>query len=223
MYSGEQERNVLLIGKVRSGKSTIADRITRKLSTDGNDYTELKVSMIDTAGFDEMKMSFSELKKINQDISCKASSGINLIIFTTDGGRIPRSEINIMQFYIEHLPTHASAISALVLTKLDGKSDKERGDYINDLKGDATYRSIVSFMLKGIYAVGFPNLMNTNDELAKELGVAVNKDIATLHDLILKATAKEKIEFTQQTDHTTIKLHDTPNQPRGRRECCLVQ
>ena len=181
-------RNILLLGKMGHGKSTLGNRM---LDLDGcfkiNDQkcpqtTEgsamldswsqrksYKFYVYDHTGLFEGASSIDTL-------SSAVSSELHLVVFVLKHGcRFDESKVKLIisEWQI-------SEISVLVLTHCERLSEEERGLEIVQFKKD--HQSVAELMGKGILAVGFPDSSYVENET--ELSERVEADKSNLRQLI---------------------------------------
>ena len=184
-------RNILLLGKMGHGTSTLGNRI---LNSDGwfkiNDQQypqtsqgssmiksesqlkNYKIEVYDHSGLFEGASSIEELFSAVPD-------KLNLVIFILKRGYdFDESEVEILKSVMNKW--QISGISALVLTHCECLSEEERGEMIEQLKKD--HPSIAEMMGKGILAVGFPD--SSHIQPGSPLSQRVEEDKANLRQLI---------------------------------------
>ena len=184
-------RNILILGKMGHGKSTLGNRI---LENDGsfrvNDQQHPKTSKGSTVFRSKSQLKNYKVRVYDHDGLFEGDSSIN--IFSSD---IP-PYLNLVLFLLkcEHSfdaiereilkdvvsEWQISGISALVLTHCERLSKEEREKMIKQFKND--HPSIADLMGKGILAVGFPDNSHVQREL--ELRQSVEDDETELKQLI---------------------------------------
>ena len=186
-YTGER-RDILLLGKMGHGKSTLGNRMldldecfkindqqcpqTIQRSAMLHSASQLKdyrVDVYDHNGFFEGTTSISAL-------SSAVPSQLNLVVFVLkEGGSFNEKQA---KFIIGKW--QISGISVLILTHCERLSEEERGEMIEQLKKD--HPSIAELMGKGILAVGFPD--SSHIQPGSPLSQRVEEDKASLRQLI---------------------------------------
>ena len=169
-------RNLLFFGKAGAGKSTVANAIlgsdffpvgtsiqsttrkteihsTRDFCSNGLTYG---VALVDTVGVADNHPSRSLVERANQGITMFKS--VNLIVFVFKLERFTKQERDSFQTVMTLLRSspNASAVTALVVTCCDQKSEQAREEIMYDLQKSA--KSVTHFAQKGIFMVGLPTL-----------------------------------------------------------------
>ena len=181
-------RNILLLGKMGHGKSTLGNRM---LDRDGCFKINDQQCPQTTRG-SAMVLSVSQLKfyKVQvydhtglfegassiDTLSSAVSSKLHLVIFVLKYGC--RFDESKMKFIVNKW--QISEISVLVLTHCERLSEEERGLEIAQFKKD--HQSVAELMGKGILAVGFPDSSYVENET--ELSERVEADKSSLRQLI---------------------------------------
>ena len=181
--------NILLLGKMGHGKSTLGNRI---LNSDGrfkiNDQQcpqtcqgssvirsasqlkDYKIEVYDHSGLFEGVSSIYRL-------SSAVPRNLNLVIFVLKhGSNFDMHERKILEGVI--YKWNISRSSALVLTHCERLSEEERGEMIEQFKKD--HSSIAELIGKGILAVGFPD--SSHIQPGSQLSQRVAEDKASLRE-----------------------------------------
>jgi hypothetical protein len=184
-------RNILLLGKMGHGTSTLGNRILgydgwfkindqrcpqtaqgSSLLNSASQLKDYKIEVTDHSGLFEGASSIDKL-------SFAVPRRLNVAIFVLKGGcEFDESEVEILKSVVSEW--QISGITSLVLTHCERLSDKERGEMIEQFKKD--HRSIANLMGKGILAVGFPDSSHVQPE--SPLSQRVEEDKANLRQLI---------------------------------------
>ena len=192
--------NILLLGKMGHGKSTLGNRI---LNSDGlfkiNDQQcpqtshgssvirsasqlkDYKIEVYDHSGVFEGVSSIDRL-------SSAVPRNLNLVIFVLKhGSNFDMHERKILEGVI--YKWNISRSSALILTHCERLSEEERGEMIEQFKKD--HPSIAELMGKGILAVGFPDSSHIQSLLSQR----VEEDKASLRQLIYSCARGELVNL----------------------------
>ena len=189
--------DVLILGKMGHGKSTIGNRI---LNSDGwfrinsqecpqtckgsatlfsvSQSKNYKINVYDHDGLFE---GTSSVNTLSSDIRVD----LDLVIFVLKRGHsFDVKEWEILSTIISELKI--SRISALVITHCERLSEEEREKMIDQFKED--HPSVAELMGKGILAVGFPD--NSHVQPGSQLSQSVEDDKAKLRRLIYSCDYK---------------------------------
>ena len=164
-------RNVVILGKVRSGKRTLGNRIVggdifKPLDTgnvgvyygEGRSLGETyRILTIDTENHQtDYNDPVPYIKKAFQEI--------HLIIFTIPHGLYTNESHGSLMRAVGSFQQQAKSVSALVITHCDGLSDAQREPIIA-----VRSKEVVDFMQRGTYAVGYPSVTSIpQDETCRD-------------------------------------------------------
>ena len=203
--------NVLLLGKIGHGKSTVGNRL---LNSEGW-FRINNQGCSQTCSGSALLNSSSQLK--NYNISVFDHDGLFEGAYTIDKlcHDVPQV-LNLVMFMLKRgcsfdtkgtklLKTVAtkwkiSEISALVLTHCERLSEEERGEMIEQFKKD--HPSVAELMGKGILAVGFPN--GSHVQPGSELSERVEGDKKKLRQLIYSCDEEVSIPQTHGKQHYPV-------------------
>jgi hypothetical protein len=220
--------NILLLGKMGHGTSTVGNRMTW-LNCDGlfkiNDqrcpqtakgssllksasqYKDYRIDIYDHSGLFEGASSISEL-------SSAVPKELNLVIFVLKRGcDFDESEVAILKSVVSEW--RISGISALVLTHCERLSEEERGEMIEQF--EKHHPSIAELMGKGILVVGFPD--SSHIPPGSPLSQRVEEDEANLRKLIYSCDEPVRLisQFIPQSENRR-----PPQNENRRRLCCSI-
>ena len=211
-------RNVIILGKIGSGKSTIINKVlgvecvearfsfsrvtteirkvSRPIEVEGEKY---HVNFIDTLGIFDSK---SEVKKDNEKtmtdikeaIKTHFSGGVNLIIVTANIAMLDALDIEIFKMLEDHFKAMFWKVCILVFTHRDKINRVTVKKKICDFKENAKSKFIASKFDERIYTVGFPPAEDIRDDHKDMLLKEIPIDIDNLRKVIANAKNMEPPE-----------------------------
>ena len=183
-----KERNVVILGKVGSGKKTLGNHICGAnifrhehgvlgARNVGAHYGELtkgdtlyRIQIVDT---ESLQTGYNDpIPHIR-----KKFKTVHLIIFVIAHGRYTDESHTSLLHAVESLNKRARSISALVITHCEGMTDVQRRSITTEFRNNARSSQVVNFMEKGTYAVGFPDTSTVPPSVKSVLqnGIAVDE------------------------------------------------
>ena len=201
--------NIVVLGVMGSGKSTVANKILRHKAFDvaanptsvtkmvscaervieGPGKVMYSVKVVDTVGFsDPDKDPDIILKDLRRFFQTSVVEGVSLVLFVSRK-RFTNEVIETIERIKENFK-EISPMSALVITNCDAMTEEARAELLESIKRDKASHvvKVCSFMKKGIYAVGFPDLKDTREEFKPIYEKVMEADIKTLHQVIYQST-----------------------------------
>ena len=205
-------RNVIIVGRSGSGKSTIANKIIESpekyapfpvshtglsstttkssavmavLKTDRQNGNYL-VKVIDTVGLHDKRAKKSNdaiMKEVKAFCKQTTPMGLNLILHVFNQRHWTDEERKSFDSFVgQFLGSEVSAISALVITGCDGYTDKEKENLIDDFK--SMHDNLFTFMQKGIYTVSFQDVYKLRPQIREAHKSYQKADQESLRQLI---------------------------------------
>ena len=183
-------RNVVILGKVGTGKKTLGNRIA------GKDIFQTRTS--GDVHYQERETGDTVYHILTVDTEGKQTGYVNplpfieryfdkihLIIFVIAYGRYTDESHSSLIRVVNSLDQRAKSFSALVITHCEGITDEERQGIADDFKHDSRSSQVAAFIGKGIYTVGFPD----NSKLSSHLKQVYQKEIdeyeTTIRQLVM--------------------------------------
>ena len=204
------KRTIVVLGTTGAGKSSVANHIM----TDAGQRPVFEVSSklgivrkqaemaemeitarriryhiktVDTHGFLDTggkSTNSQDLATIKEFLKDKVPEGVSLVIFVFKKGPYTNQEKTTLQFFIDNFRKEVSDISALVVTCCEDLDEHGRRSFINDIKTNAETKSMIEFMGKGIFPVGFPPMKYLNPKLCPLYEEDVAADRKKLRELV---------------------------------------
>ena len=221
------ERNVVILGKVGSGKKTLGNHIVGKdifrrgssvgTADVGACCKERKrgdilyhILTVDTEGFETAYKS--PLPPIRENFET-----IHLIIFVIANGRYTdESHKSLIQTIESIRPERAKPFSALVITHCEGITDVERKGIVAEFKTDHRSSQVAAFFEKGIHTVGFPDLSRLAPNLRAVYQSGIEENEETIRKLVDECDQPLTTANLQQSRQRSHK------QPGQHRKCCNI-
>ena len=216
--SNSEIRNVIILGKTGSGKSTIINKvlgekcveakfsfsgvtkevklISRLIQVDGLKYY---VNFMDTVGLCDTKVVAKKdnekiISDIKEALKTKFTGGVHLIIVTIDISRICEDDIDIIKLLDHNFKAMFWKISVLVFTHRDKINRVTVRKRICDFKDSVKSRLIASTFEDRIYIVAFPPIEDIRDGYKDQLLKEIPIDIDRLRRAISNAREAEPLE-----------------------------
>ena len=217
--SKQQRRNVLLLGKTGTGKSTLGNKLTETsnipegnrailATTETSACTTLLVDknnhyivqVVDTVGFFNTQQGISNaiiMKKLSMFIKERIPNGFNIVMFVYKAGGWTSEEQETFDCIISnrHFSGELSSISALIITGCDGFTDMQKTDCIKHFIEKNPM--IAQFMQKGIHAVGFPDTTNMAPIFREVYEESIKSDQEYLRQLVY--SCNEIVQVTKSS------------------------
>lgn len=207
-------RNVVVVGKTGSGKSSVCNEILgsgegftvsssfksctksvsfKETSIRTRGGTSYNVTVFDTVGlFDTGKLKDKKIMDEVQEYAQKyAPTGIHLVLFVMSKSRFTREEKQAFDYISSRLGRQMHAVSALVITHCDEDDDEEREEIIESFKKENLTNSMARSMHRGIYCVGFPDRTKMKPKLYEAMKDDIAADRMTILNLIVRSTESE--------------------------------
>ena len=210
-----RKRNVMVIGKIGAGKSTVANSIilvdTFKVGNSVESVTqtaqmtqvvlryktgvEYDLKVIDTIGLDSHMLSNEDvMKDTKMFLKSNVPEGVHLILFAFKYRQFSPEDYDLFKSIMDLFNARdISDISALVMTRCETESAESRERIVSEFTTHERTRDIAKFMKKGVVCVGFPDL-DFVDEMFKEVFKQIaQEDTERLHELIHESNVVKDI------------------------------
>ena len=190
-----KERNVVILGKVGSGKKTLGNHICGAnifrheqgvlgAGNVGVHYGErtkgdtlYRIQIVDT---ESLQTGYNDpIPHIR-----KRFTTVHLIIFVIPHGRYTDESHASLLHAVESLNKRARSVSALVITHCEGMTDVQRRSITTEFRNNARSSQVVNFMEKGTYAVGFPDISTLPPHVKSVLQNEIAVDATKITQLV---------------------------------------
>lgn len=205
-----KNRNVVVLGKTGAGKSTVANKISgqqefevknvassvtaevkavRCTFSDNDNRIQYHVKTIDTMGvFDTKRKNDDVMAEIKKFFLTEAPEGVNLVLFVFRKGRFTEEEKRTFEFITKNFQEQISDFSALVITACEDSNEQARAEFLYSFRQEAG--DVASFMKKGIYMVGFPDVSRLKPRVRRALEEDMEDEIQMLRRIVMDADQK---------------------------------
>ena len=208
-------RNVLVIGKIGSGKSTLINntvrkdllearfsfsRVTRQIQqikgTMEIDKVPYGISFIDTIGLGDAAGAPSSsdnftnpqvIASINKAIKDRFKDGLNLVIITINVQAYTKDDKEMFKILQSNFKPMFWKSAVLVFTHCDGMIESAVQQRINSFKNDEQTKDIAGKFEDRIETVGFPSLVETSEDIKATIIKDMERDVKKLHERIKNA------------------------------------
>ena len=209
-------RNVVVVGKTGSGKSTVANQILGATSSDGfkvlanpssvtidpdkrsstlsHQGISYTINVIDTVGlFDNRYLTNMEVMKKTKDAVRKflGNAGIHLIVFVMKEGRFTQEEEETFKYVHNNFSMDIDPLSLVVITNCESKIKE---DIISGYKSNEKTKEVLNHAKKGVIAVGFPKLEDVNVKLRQAYKEMAEEDAVELRKIVLQSKVPQLME-----------------------------
>ena len=191
------ERNVVILGKVGTGKKTLGNHIVGKnifnrsyhesafATRNAKSYyaeftTEHVVYRILTIDTESLQTSYNDpISHIKKEFG-----NIHLIVFVAAHGRYTDESHGSLIRVVQSLNQQAKSICALVVTGCHGMTDAQRLTVITEFKHDRRSSQVADFMGKEIYAAGFQDTSALPPEVQDVMQKGITRDEQAIRQLV---------------------------------------
>ena len=205
------ERNVVILGKVGTGKRTLGNHIVdRKVFQSesilgardvGCHYNEqrtedtiYRILIVDT---ESLEIGYcNPLPYIQERFQT-----VNLIIFVIANGRYTDESHRSLLHGVKSFYPRAKPFSTLVITHCEGITNETRQDIVDEFRHDPRCSKIVEFMGKDLLTVGFPNISKVSPNLRPIYEKGIAEDEKAVRKLVNECNSSLSVsEFPRQLD-----------------------
>ena len=199
-------RNVVILGKVGSGKRTLGNHIagtsifqcktalgTRDVDSHYGEHTrEGIVYRILTVDTESLRTGYNDpvpyIRRRFQEI--------HSIIFAIPHGRYTDESHGSLVHAVKSLHQQAKSVSTLVITHCEGMTDEQRKSIIAEFRDNARSSQVVAFMHHGVCAVGFPDISALAPNVKAILQNGIGRDEEVIRKLVV-----ERCKVSLSVDH----------------------
>ena len=177
------------------------------------------VKVVDTMGFADPKRNPDDtIKAIQKFFREKVVEGVSLVLFIMKDERVDEKVVEMIKRIKKHF-NQISPMSALLITHCEQKSDDARKKIVKSFKTstDQDVLNICTFMKKGIYTVGFPDLQLFREKFRTQYAEEMEIDVQTLHKVIYQSTEMLLTSemFFDEKFWDTVKESEVPSSASG--------
>ena len=183
------ERNVVILGKVGTGKRTLANHIvgqdlfqpeSAQGAGNANCYYQEQLSgdtfyRILTVDIESLQTSYrNPLPYIRERLQT-----VHLIIFVIAHGRYTDEDHNSLMQAVQNLHPQTMPFSALVITHCEGIKKENRRDIVDEFKTNHRSSQVAAFIGKEILTVGLPDIskVSPNFKLIYQNGITEDENV----------------------------------------------
>ena len=218
-FSFVHKRNVIVIGRTGSGKSTLINKVigqsvlkakfsfssvTKQIEQiAGNleiDSQTYDITFIDTVGihdgslYDE-KSNSQIIADIKKAITDRFTIGVHLILVTLNLQQLSGDDKEMFKMLQSRFKPTFWKIAVLVFTHCDLLNERAIKERISDFKTNKATRDIAEKFEDRIVTVGFPSLDDIKEEHKEKREEEMKRDVGKLHDVI------ENAQYLQPPKH----------------------
>ena len=188
------ERNVVILGKVGTGKRTLGNHIVGQdlfqresaLGT-GNANCHYKEQLsgdtfyrILTVDIESLQTSYrNPLPYIRERLQT-----VHLIIFVIANGRYTDTNHNSLMHAVQDLHPQAKPFSALVITHCEGIKEENRQDVVDEFKANHRSSQVAAFIGKEILTVGLPDISKVSPNFKPIYQNGITEDENVIRGLV---------------------------------------
>ena len=188
----KNKKTVVILGMTQSGKKTLVKCIggTDLFQNESATGSNKEVGQISTEAFIEgdthYRILIFDAKNLDNAVQYIRGNimNINLIVFVTTYDNYSDESRSWLTHAVKKLHFKVAQISALVITHCENIAPQHRRDIISMFKTEDCHARVAAFMEKGIHAVGFPSLPQSQATPASER--LITEDMQTIRHLLIE-------------------------------------
>ena len=211
------ERNVVILGKVGTGKRTLGNHIVGRniFRNEGvlgsrdvtchyeEQRTEDTIYRILTVDTESLQIGYCNPLRFIQE----RFQTINLIIFVIANGRYTDESHSSLLRVVKAFDPRAKPFSALVITHCEGITSENRWDIVDKFQHDPRSSQIAAFMGKDLRTVGFPNISKVSSILKSIYENVIAEDEKAIRELVNECNCSLSVSELPMNDYQVHRYH----------------
>ena len=200
-------RNVVILGKVGSGKRTLGNHIVgenifQRESTlgTGNATRHYKERLVGdtfyrilTVDTESLQISYSDPLPFIRD----RFQVIHLIIFVVANGRYTDETHNSLMRAVQGFDMRAKPFSTLFITHCEGMTDETRQARLEEFKNDSRSSEVAAFIGKRMLTVGLPDISKVSPNLKEIYQKGIAEDEKAIKLLVKECKETLRVQDLQ--------------------------
>lgn len=221
------ERNVVILGKVGTGKRTLGNHIVgldifqrESALGAGNANCHYVEQLSGDTLYRILIIDIESLQTPYRNplpyIQTRLQT-IHLIVFVVAYGRYTDESHNSLMQAVQDLQPRAKPFSALVITHCEGMKEENRRDIVDEFKENHRSSQVVDFIGKGILTVGLPDMSKVSPNFQATYQNGITNDEITIRRLVKDCDHSLSVQDLPDVHYSFRRCWDSF---RDRSRCC---